>query len=157
MIKAFTKDAIVDAARSVVGTPYHHQGRIPEIGLDCVGVIVIYARCFGLELKDPANYSFRPKLETCLEYLTLNNIKKVESPEFGDILLFHKRRVIPPHFAIHLKDTIVHCPSVFVEERGIKSKVVEAVYSEKWKGLLHSAWRIFLKVGSDYYLNVEEG
>ena len=37
---------MIAAARACLGTPFHHQGRMPGVGLDCIGlVIVALARC----------------------------------------------------------------------------------------------------------------
>jgi hypothetical protein len=34
-----TREAIVAAARSWLGTPYHHQASLKGVGSDCIGVI----------------------------------------------------------------------------------------------------------------------
>ncbi len=34
------REDFVRVARSYIGTPFHHQGRLPGVGLDCAGVIV---------------------------------------------------------------------------------------------------------------------
>ncbi len=31
-------DAAIAAARTCLGTPFHHQGRAPGVGLDCIGL-----------------------------------------------------------------------------------------------------------------------
>ncbi len=38
------RQEIVRVARSYVGTPFHHMGRLPGVGLDCAGVLVCAAR-----------------------------------------------------------------------------------------------------------------
>lgn len=38
------RDLIVTDARSLIGTPFKHQGRLPGVGIDCVGVLVVIAR-----------------------------------------------------------------------------------------------------------------
>jgi len=40
--------AIVAAARSCVGTRFRAQGRVPGLGLDCVGVILVGASAAGI-------------------------------------------------------------------------------------------------------------
>lgn len=42
------RSAIVAEARSLLGTPFHHQGRLPGVGIDCVGVLIVVARRLGL-------------------------------------------------------------------------------------------------------------
>ncbi|MEM8799699.1 MAG: hypothetical protein AAGF15_06435 [Pseudomonadota bacterium] len=48
------RGAIIAAARSLVGTPFRHQGRVPGRGLDCVGLLIVCARQTGI-----SNYDFR--------------------------------------------------------------------------------------------------
>lgn len=43
-----TRARIVQVARGYVGTPFHHRGRLPGIGLDCAGVAVCLGRELGL-------------------------------------------------------------------------------------------------------------
>lgn len=38
---------IVEIARTYIGTPFHHQGRKKDVGVDCVGLLV----CIGAELQ----------------------------------------------------------------------------------------------------------
>jgi cell wall-associated NlpC family hydrolase len=42
------RDTFLAAARSYIGTPYHHMGRAPGVGLDCAGVPLCAARAAGL-------------------------------------------------------------------------------------------------------------
>lgn len=39
---------VIAAARAMLGTPFHHQGRLPGIGLDCSGLVSSVARTLGL-------------------------------------------------------------------------------------------------------------
>lgn len=41
-----TRADVVRVARSYLGTPHHHLGRLPGVGLDCAGVLI----CAGREL-----------------------------------------------------------------------------------------------------------
>lgn len=40
--------AIVAAARSCIGTRFRAQGRVPGLGLDCVGVVLVAAAAAGI-------------------------------------------------------------------------------------------------------------
>ena len=42
-----TKEDVVREAKTWLGTPFHHQGRLKGVGVDCAGVIV----CVAKELK----------------------------------------------------------------------------------------------------------
>jgi cell wall-associated NlpC family hydrolase len=43
-----TRFDIVRVARSYVGTPFHHMGRVPGVGMDCSGVLICTGRELGL-------------------------------------------------------------------------------------------------------------
>jgi cell wall-associated NlpC family hydrolase len=47
-----TREDVVRVARSYIGTPYHHLGRVPGIGLDCAGVVICVGRELGLVSSD---------------------------------------------------------------------------------------------------------
>ena len=38
------RSAIVEYARSLIGTPFHDAARVPGVGVDCAGVLVLAAR-----------------------------------------------------------------------------------------------------------------
>jgi cell wall-associated NlpC family hydrolase len=43
---------IVQAARSLINTPYQHQGRTAQKGLDCLGVVILTAKIAGVIDRD---------------------------------------------------------------------------------------------------------
>lgn len=43
-----SREDIVRVARSYLGTPFHHRGRLPGVGLDCAGILVCAARELAL-------------------------------------------------------------------------------------------------------------
>lgn len=51
---------VVDAAREWLGTPFHHQGRVLGVGVDCVGVVIGVARQLGISDFDLTGYGHRP-------------------------------------------------------------------------------------------------
>ena len=55
-------NAIVAAARGLIGTPYHAKARLPGVGVDCIGVPILAARACGV--KEPTfdiqGYSMQP-------------------------------------------------------------------------------------------------
>lgn len=42
------REQIVAEARSLIGTPFQHQARLPGIGIDCAGVVIVVARRLGM-------------------------------------------------------------------------------------------------------------
>lgn len=47
-----TRSEVVLAARAWLDTPYHHQGRLRGVGVDCVGLVIGVARDLGLVASD---------------------------------------------------------------------------------------------------------
>ena len=45
---------IVAAARACIGTPFRPQGRLPGVGLDCIGLAAWAVRAVGIEVDVPA-------------------------------------------------------------------------------------------------------
>lgn len=43
---------IVKAARDLIDTPFHHQGRVAGVGVDCVGLVILVARKLGYVAPD---------------------------------------------------------------------------------------------------------
>lgn len=52
-----TRDDWAIACRSLIGTPYSHAGRCPQVGTDCGGVVICAAKILGLPVKDRVDYS----------------------------------------------------------------------------------------------------
>lgn len=51
-----TAAEIIAAARSLIGVPYHHQGRDPAVALDCVGLGIVVAGMVGIPALDESGY-----------------------------------------------------------------------------------------------------
>jgi cell wall-associated NlpC family hydrolase len=128
---------VVNEARSLLGTPYRHQGR-SKTAVDCIGLIVVVAR--ELELFDPnrlipANYSARPK-DGLLEKNVAEVCMRVDVVEPGLIALFRwSPRAPAAHCAILTDDGMIHSYKTV-------GCVVEHGYRAKWPTRLHSLWRM---------------
>jgi len=85
-----TRNDIVAVARKYVGTPFHHMGRSPGVGLDCVGVPI----CVMRELKatapdfDVPNYAISPE-GTALMAWCNESLPPVQKSEIraGDLIV----------------------------------------------------------------------
>lgn len=65
-----TSDDIIAAARSWIGTPYHHQASVKGVGCDCLGLLRgIYAGLYGSPAETPPPYSRDLAEATCTETL----------------------------------------------------------------------------------------
>lgn len=71
---AFRAAALVDAARALAGTPYRPKGRLPGVGIDCIGVPIVAAWLAGIKPRsfDIKGYSDVPDgslLPLCDEHM----------------------------------------------------------------------------------------
>ncbi len=57
----FTRQDVVDTARSYVGTRFARSGRDRNKGIDCVGLLTLVGWDLGLDIKDIRDYTFEPK------------------------------------------------------------------------------------------------
>lgn len=101
---------IVAAARSLLDTPFRHQGRLPGVALDCAGLVIAVARQLGLRHADQAGYGRIPAnglLEAALEAQPGLHRVALADRQPGDVLLMFFSRE-PQHLAIDAGDTIIH-------------------------------------------------
>lgn len=84
-----TETAIVAEARRWLGTPFHHQGRVLGVGVDCAGVAVEVAKACGLYWVDRAGYGripsrglFRATVEAATDPVEFAALRP------GDLMLF---------------------------------------------------------------------
>lgn len=80
---------IVAAARDCIGTRFHHQGRLPGVGLDCVGLLVHAMHAAGVEFPDNTTYARYPDNGMLIRELDarLDHIDRKEA-RAGDIVAF---------------------------------------------------------------------
>ncbi len=127
------RENLVAAALSMVGTPFHAQGRAPGIGLDCIGLVACAARQCGYEPQDRQAYPMRPngELQPALEA----QLERVGQPEPGDVLLMAIDGAEPHHVAIYIgNNEIVHA---YITAR----KVVKQTYTEHWRRMVVAVYR----------------
>jgi len=103
------KERIIQLARSYVGTPYHHQARVPGVGIDCVGILVCIVREIGIV---PAEWDYNNYLSEAQDDALLDILNQylvtTASPESGDVLTFRMGRW-PHHVAVLSgENTIIH-------------------------------------------------
>lgn len=122
-------------ARSYLGTPFHHQGRLPGVGLDCAGVVVCAAREVGLTIEDVFGYARVPSDGT-LRTAVAKHAMRVDPEDIrtGDTLLF-TFRTEPHHLAVFSDGVMIHAYSPV-------RKVVENRIDATWRGRLCGVYRI---------------
>lgn len=108
-----TADDIIAIARSAIGTPFVHQGRVAGKGLDCVGLPMYVADRLGVEYVDVIGYPRRPeggKLEATFdEHVASGILVRVKPSEMqaGDFLMMRFNKD-PQHIAIYTGENIIH-------------------------------------------------
>lgn len=98
-------DDVILAARSYVGTPFHHGGRLPGVGLDCIGVIACAAKEAGIAHRDMLAYPMRPNGQLRTELSA--QLDRVESAQPGDVLEMTFGGE-PHHVALYTGPTLIH-------------------------------------------------
>jgi len=99
-----TREQIIAEARSWLGTPIHHQGRLKGVGVDCIGFVSGVFQNLNCKISDLADYPRIPKgfpkgnllIEKLSEHLL--EIDK-DQAEPGDILVFSDVKGEPCHVA----------------------------------------------------------
>lgn len=110
------RNAIVEAARRWIGTPYQHQASLNQVGCDCLGLIRgVWREVVGPEPEDPPPYTPDWAEANGLEALAAaadRHFVAVDLASFrdGDVLLFRFRDHLPAkHLAIATSAThIIH-------------------------------------------------
>ncbi len=122
----------------LIGIPYVFRGRDPEVGLDCLGLVVEAFKCAGASFPDPIEYQ-----ENWVEYgndhLRENrpeSWRPVEEPyePLDVIFLRMNREKVPSHIGLHVGDgRVLHMPtggkSCLIRLRGVRR-------------FIESAWRL---------------
>lgn len=128
---------MIEAARSFVGTPFHHQGRLPGVGLDCVGVVVCARRiATGVDV-DERGYGRQPneiQLRTALLAAGIVEIPFSEAIP-GDVIgiAFHRKQGIQ-HLALVTDRGMVHAH--------VNRDVWEEPITDGWLERTRAAWRL---------------
>jgi cell wall-associated NlpC family hydrolase len=96
---------VVERARSFVGRPFRPQGRDPERGLDCIGLVLAVYRIEPQQVR--RDYRLRGSHRSELETQLPRFFRPTNAPEAGDVFLCEIART-QMHLAIHCGDTFVH-------------------------------------------------
>lgn len=114
MNSADLNQAVVSAARSWIGTPYHHQQSAKGHGVDCLGLVRgVWREVVGPEVEHIPTYGSSWKTggdDMLLAGLDKHMTKLPQIPTLGCVLAFRYRQRLPVH---HLaiatgQNTMVH-------------------------------------------------
>lgn len=123
---------ISKAALAMVGSPFHAQGRLPGIGLDCIGVVVCVARELGVPHSDLTAYPMRPN--GMLQPLLDQQLVRVHrEPREGDVLLMSFAGA-PHHVAVMVDGgRIAHAYAT------VRKCVVQS-YTDHWRAKVRAVY-----------------
>ena len=128
---------IVPEARSWVGTPFRHQGRLKGIGVDCVGFFLgVYTAVLDASRLPPDRTDYGRETTGNLEHHLEKIAYRVPKSQMtaNDVLVikFDKAR---SHVAICAGDTMIHAYS-------LARKVTEHRINNWWTNKIASVWRL---------------
>jgi len=128
-----TASALIEAARSFVGTPFLHQGRTRH-GLDCIGLVIASLMKVGVVFyEEPPTYARLPHGDSLLAPLR-SYCTPVDEPEPGVVLAMRFRREVT-HVALLTGPTIIHA------YEGAR-RTIEHCYDRRWRSLTVGQWRL---------------
>lgn len=128
---------IVAAARSFLGTPWHTTGRVPGVGIDCAGLIILTFQTLGCPIRAVDSYGTAGDLFELLEAEVQRYCDEVPGPEIdGDILLFRSRLMFNHAGIFVAPSSMIHSynsPAI--------NKVVEHDLTGSWRARLYRTYR----------------
>lgn len=132
-----TPAAIIACAREQLGVPFKHQGRLPGIALDCVGLVIVVFQKLGITIEDVQGYARSPH-GGVLEAQALAQTNFVSIPinayREADVLLFRFYKATQ-HAAIVTDHGIIHCCAD-------PGRVVEHGLGDNWHKRITHAFRL---------------
>jgi cell wall-associated NlpC family hydrolase len=127
--------AIVEAARSCLGTPWRHQGRRPGRALDCGGLVLCAVRTAGFALADHAGYGREPQSSVMGQALSERFEIIIPSRLRPADILWLRFDLEPQHLAIYTeRGTIIHALQ--------KLGTVEHGFRPPWPGRVQGYYRV---------------
>jgi NlpC/P60 family putative phage cell wall peptidase len=134
-VQPVTRAAFVTEARTWIGTPYQHQGRLKGVACDCLGLLICTAQACGLTTFDITGYPKRP--DGSLKDGLLNHIDviRTDQAQAGDVLLFEWDHC-PMHVGILTDET--HLIHAFATNR----RVVEHIIDDRWRALIAVTYHV---------------
>lgn len=135
--------AIVDEARTWIGTPYRHQFSVKGQGCDCLGLLRgVWRSVIGPEPETAPAYTpdwSEASGEERLWQAAKRHLQPIRSPVSGDILLFRMRsRAVAKHLGI-LASNDTRYPTIIHAYTG--HGVVETPLTQAWSRRVVAGFR----------------
>lgn len=140
-----TREQVLAVARTWIGTPFHHQGRIKHVGADCVGFLSGVAIESGLypdtlwdtpEIRPFIGYGREPSAQLLRQALEifLDPIPLAEAQP-ADVYLM-RFNVQPQHVALAASATTI------IHSYAVARKVSEHTLDDTWRSRIVGAYRM---------------
>jgi hypothetical protein len=136
-------DQLVTEARTWRNTPFLHQGRLKNLGVDCAGFIGEVAKNVGIEVEIPHDYKPQEDGTAMMGLLSKHlDFVSTEDVQPGDVLALIDEALRFPDIPRHLAFvTEVRAGTIFLihaSEHGVR----EHRTNEHWRKRIHSVWRL---------------
>ena len=133
-----TRSDFVLTAYLFIGTPFHHQGRLPGVGLDCAGVVVCALNRCGYSVADMQGYGRIPS-QGIFGAAVESQCDRIQQSEVrpGDLMMFAFRDE-PQHIAI----VSAVNPTMLIHAYSDVGKVVENGLDATWQGRLRGCYSL---------------
>lgn len=134
---------VSETGRKYIGVLWRHQGRSPETGLDCAGLIIQVGSDLGLlvDKYDYVNYGREPDGKVFISEINRqsNRIVNINKRQEGDILVF-RQGAYPAHCGFL---TYKNGVEYVLHSNGSQNvlKVTEHVFNAKWREQLVFVFR----------------
>jgi len=127
-IEAQQRQAVTAEARTWLGTPYHHHGRLKGVGVDCgQSLCAIYEAAGVTAPIDPGTYSTAWHLhrseELYVQWLERVGAVRTDVPVAGDVALFRFGRTFSHGGVLVDRQTVLHA---YVSQAVILTRLDEA-------------------------------
>ncbi|MBZ5566562.1 MAG: C40 family peptidase [Acidobacteriia bacterium] len=126
-----TREQIVAAGRSWIGTPFVHQGRVKGQACDCVGLPIMVAKELGIAVEDETNYTREPEGTRVLDGARERMVEKpIAQMQPGDVIILRL-----PHSPCHtalVASLNGHLTMIHAYNR-INNEVVENYIDQYWR------------------------
>jgi len=112
MNEAAQRAAVVEEARSWLGTPYHHMAGIKGAGVDCAQILIeVYHAALGISKPDvgyyPIDWMMHRDEERYLGWLR-EYATETDNPQAGDVLIWKYGRVFSHAGIVVDYPTMIH-------------------------------------------------
>ena len=140
-----TAEQVIEQARTWLGTPWHHQGRVcgPRGGVDCVGLFACVLLELGEPVRDLAAYRRTPVGDRLLREIR-ERLPELAGPEPGCLLVLATRpaaQPVPDHIGMLTFDgTLIHASA----SAGV---VAEVAYDRRWQESTVAAFDLTRRAG----------